>query len=159
MALGEGVAEGHIVASIDSSHQQNGVFMAQAALEQINAQVSGTRAEITTFKAAISRELEWREREINAQVNVDTAAVNMTVAEAALRAHLGQMAQAELQLATPRTALDRTGITFLVAGSVVAIVSSSGSGQSTLMNILGCLDRPTAGTSRYDGRDFGTMES
>ncbi len=36
---------------------------------------------------------------------------------------------------------------------LVAIMGSSGSGKSTLMNILGCLDQPTAGSYELDGRD------
>ena len=38
-------------------------------------------------------------------------------------------------------------------GQFVAIIGKSGSGKSTFMNILGCLDRPTSGTYRLDGRD------
>jgi len=36
-------------------------------------------------------------------------------------------------------------------GEFVAIMGASGSGKSTLMNLLGCLDTPTAGTYHLDG--------
>ena len=42
-------------------------------------------------------------------------------------------------------------------GEFVAIVGQSGSGKSTCMNIIGCLDVPTAGTYRLNGRDVGRM--
>jgi putative ABC transport system ATP-binding protein len=38
-------------------------------------------------------------------------------------------------------------------GEYVAIVGASGSGKSTLMNILGCLDLPSAGSYLLGGRD------
>ena len=43
-------------------------------------------------------------------------------------------------------------------GEFVAIVGSSGSGKSTCMNIIGCLDVPSAGTYLLDGRDVGQMD-
>jgi len=40
----------------------------------------------------------------------------------------------------------------------VALMGPSGSGKSTLMNILGCLDSPTAGTYILNGNDVSKME-
>ncbi len=42
-------------------------------------------------------------------------------------------------------------------GEYVALMGSSGTGKSTLMNILGCLDRPTGGSYHLDGLDVGRM--
>jgi lipoprotein-releasing system ATP-binding protein len=47
------------------------------------------------------------------------------------------------------------GVTFTVApGEVVAIIGESGTGKSTLLHLLGALDRPDAGTVRYLGEDI-----
>ena len=43
-------------------------------------------------------------------------------------------------------------------GEFVAIMGASGSGKSTFMNIMGCLDRPTRGTYLLDGLDVSKLE-
>ncbi|MCC8121999.1 MAG: ABC transporter ATP-binding protein [Oscillospiraceae bacterium] len=51
------------------------------------------------------------------------------------------------------------GISFHVnQGEFVAVVGSSGSGKSTAMNIIGCLDVPTTGTYTLGGVDVSTMD-
>jgi putative ABC transport system ATP-binding protein len=43
------------------------------------------------------------------------------------------------------------------AGEMVAVMGASGSGKSTFMNILGCLDIPTAGRYLLQGRDVSQL--
>ena len=54
-------------------------------------------------------------------------------------------------------ALDGVSLT-IDQGEFVAIVGQSGSGKSTAMNIIGCLDVPTSGTYHLGGVDVSTMD-
>ncbi len=46
----------------------------------------------------------------------------------------------------------------ITEGNFVSIMGASGSGKSTLMNILGCLDQPTAGSYFLGGEDVATFD-
>ena len=45
----------------------------------------------------------------------------------------------------------------ILAGDFVAIMGASGSGKSTFMNILGCLDKPTSGKYLMEGTDVSAL--
>jgi putative ABC transport system ATP-binding protein len=73
------------------------------------------------------------------------------VGEAAPVVELDAVSRVYVTGDTSLRALD--GVTFRVAaGEYVAIMGTSGSGKSTMMNLVGLLDRPTEGTVRIDGQ-------
>jgi ABC-type lipoprotein export system ATPase subunit len=55
-------------------------------------------------------------------------------------------------------AVDGVSLT-VAAGEFVALLGSSGSGKSSLLNLIAGLDRPTGGEIRVDGRDLAAMSS
>jgi putative ABC transport system ATP-binding protein len=42
-------------------------------------------------------------------------------------------------------------------GDYVSIMGPSGSGKSTLLHVIGCLDHPTSGSYRFEGREVATL--
>ena len=54
-------------------------------------------------------------------------------------------------------ALDHLSLS-VAQGDYIAVMGASGSGKSTAMNILGCLDRPTSGSYRLNGIEVETLD-
>ncbi|PLX01376.1 MAG: hypothetical protein C0594_13270 [Marinilabiliales bacterium] len=54
-------------------------------------------------------------------------------------------------------ALDKVDLT-IEKGDFVAIIGASGSGKSTMMNILGMLDRPTSGQYYLENREVNSLK-
>ncbi|MBI5536776.1 MAG: ABC transporter ATP-binding protein [Deltaproteobacteria bacterium] len=48
-------------------------------------------------------------------------------------------------------------VTLDINGGLVAIMGASGSGKSTMMNVIGCLDRPSSGSYFLEGQDVSKM--
>ncbi|MGQ9498150.1 MAG: ABC transporter ATP-binding protein [Desulfotomaculales bacterium] len=55
------------------------------------------------------------------------------------------------------TALDNVTLE-IKTGEFVAVMGPSGSGKSTFLNVLGCLERPSAGRYFLDGRDVTSLD-
>ena len=47
----------------------------------------------------------------------------------------------------------------IAAGEFVAVMGASGSGKSTFMHVVGCLDRPTRGSVRLAGAELATLDA
>ena len=43
------------------------------------------------------------------------------------------------------------------AGEFISIIGQSGSGKSTLMNIIGCIDTPSSGSYKIEGRETANL--
>ena len=88
--------------------------------------------------AELAREEEVREGEARAVIQLDGVHKTYTMGDVEVHA--------------------LRGVSLTIAeGEFVAIMGASGSGKSTTMNIVGCLDRPTRGTYTLDGEDVSAL--
>ncbi len=71
----------------------------------------------------------------------------------------GGLLRRRSQAATTVTVHALRGVTVdFYPGEYIAIMGASGSGKSTMLNLLGCLDRPTSGEYYLGGRDIAQLD-
>lgn len=124
--LGQEVAEGDLIATIDSQDQKNAVLQAEADLAQIEAQIAAKAASLEKARLAFDRQSELLERNAVAKEAAEAATAEVKMQAAELDALRAQKARAGVTVASARLALDRTRITAPIAGTIVAVVVREG---------------------------------
>ena len=124
--LGQNVAQGDLIAQIDSQDQQNAVLQAKAALANIEAQIAATRARLAQSRHDLEREEQLLTSNFTSTENVEAAGLNVQVYEAELAALQAQLSSAEVNVSNMQIALERTSVHAPISGTVVAIVVDEG---------------------------------
>lgn len=124
--LGDSVKTGDLIAQIDNQNQQNTVLQAEAALAQINAQISAREAALVRDQLILDRQQALGKSNISAKGTVESAQADVAVDKADIEALKAQKSSAEVSVANARTELERTRITAPMDGTVVAVVVKQG---------------------------------
>jgi len=124
--LGDTVAQGDLIAQIESLDQQNDVLQAEADLAQIEAQIVASGASLREAELALDRTRQLNAKDLSSTVSLEAAETALAVARANAKALVAQRARADIAVTSARLALERTRITAPVAGTVVAVVTSQG---------------------------------
>ena len=124
--LGDTVAQGDLIAEIESLDQQNEVLQAEADLAQIEAQIVASGASLREAELALDRARQLNAKSLTSTVDLESAETALAVARANGKALTAQRARADIAVTSARLALERTRITAPVAGTVVAVVTSQG---------------------------------
>ena len=134
VGLGDKVKAGDLIAQIDSQDQQNEVLQAEAALNNIEAQILAKQANLHKAELALARYAKLGKQNYSSQETVENSEADVAIYKADLAALAAQKASAEVTVSTAKIALDRTRITAPIDGTVVAVVVQQGQTVNALQS-------------------------
>jgi macrolide-specific efflux system membrane fusion protein len=134
VGLGDKVKAGDLIAQIDSQDQQNEVLQAEAALNNIEAQILAKQANLHKAELALARYAKLGRQNYSSQETVENSEADVAIYKADLAALAAQKASAEVTVSTAKIALDRTRITAPIDGTVVAVVVQQGQTVNALQS-------------------------
>lgn len=134
VGLGDTVKAGDLIAQIDSQDQQNEVLQAEAALNNIEAQILAKQANLHKAELALARYAKLGKQNYSSQETVENSEADVAIYKADLAALAAQKASAEVTVSTAKIALDRTRITAPIDGTVVAVVVQQGQTVNALQS-------------------------
>lgn len=126
VALGDEVKQGDLLVEIDDLTQQNALKDAEAALDNVQAQLASRRATLRNNQLAFERQRKVLARGLGSQADYDSAEATLTATRADIRALTAQAVQARIAVDTARVNLGYTRIASPMAGTIVAIPVEQG---------------------------------
>lgn len=126
VVLGQEVKKGQLVAEIDSLTQQNALQNAQAALNQVRAQLRSKQASLVQARSNFARQQRLLAGEAGSRENFETAEATLQSALADIDSLNAQIEQAKITVSTAMLNLGYTKITAPMDGKVVSIVTKEG---------------------------------
>ncbi|BBG86563.1 macrolide-specific efflux protein MacA [Aeromonas hydrophila] len=126
VALGDEVKQGDLLVEIDDLTQQNALKDAEAALDNVQAQLASRRATLRNNQLAFERQRKVLARGLGSQADYDSAEATLTATRADIRALTAQAVQARIAVDTARVNLGYTRIVSPMAGTIVAIPVEQG---------------------------------
>jgi macrolide-specific efflux system membrane fusion protein len=124
--LGQRVKKGEPVAEIDSTTQQNTVRNAEAALENVRAQLAAQKASLIQTELTYQRQKHLLENEAGSRADFEAAEAQLATTRASVAALQAQIKQAEITADTAKVNLGYTKIVSPIDGIVVALVVQQG---------------------------------
>ncbi|HMA14818.1 MAG: efflux RND transporter periplasmic adaptor subunit [Bacteroidota bacterium] len=145
VALGDRVAQGGLIAEIDSVNQQNDLRIAEAALANVRAQRNEKRATLRQAELELARQKKMVAQNAVSQAAYEAAEATVATTRAQIEALEAQIAEAEVAVEVARVDLGYTRITAPIDGTVLAVVTQEGqtvnaSQQAPTIVVLGRID-------------------
>lgn len=126
VALGDQVRQGDLLVEIDDLTQQNALKDAEAALDNVQAQLASRRATLRNNALMFDRQRKVLARGLGSQADYDSAEATLIATRADIRALTAQAVQARIAVDTARVNLGYTRIVAPMAGTIVAIPVEQG---------------------------------
>ena len=124
--LGQTVRKGDLVAEIDSTTQQNTVRNAEAALENVRAQLAAQQASLVEAELNYQRQKQLFDAEAGSRADFEAAEATRNTTRANIAALQAQIKQAAITADTAKVNLGYTKIVSPIDGVVVALVVQQG---------------------------------
>ncbi|TWB22055.1 macrolide-specific efflux system membrane fusion protein [Nitrospirillum amazonense] len=126
VTLGQQVTQGQLIAEIDSAPQVNALKAAEAALENVQAELGGRQATLEQAKLNFEREAAMAARNANSRLDYETARAAYDNARADVAALNAQISQAKIAVDLANVNLRYTKISAPIDGTVVSVVTEQG---------------------------------